>query len=492
MIGRVLLGLGFSSLAAAALSADFASGSRIDLDGTPFIVSNWLDTGYLGSETEYTSATSPSGSRPWAKVTLQVPTGVAEGRASWKVGWQNLSGGQLSSCTDDERFVRSMATQAGLTVQSFSTVDCKKRGIFSGVWDSYGYVTFKRAGTSAVPASRCGASAYAGAWQRKGEGAQKPQVQIVFATERGASAPVGSTRGFASAPYGDGTVVASRIRQVGDSCTFDAQCGSNLSSANACKLVIDPAKNTLKVEGGSQMFISDRVWTRSAPMAAEAMCSREDVEGDWRRSDGANVPIVGVHVFKNGPGGNALLFNHPEGWWPKGQTKFTGIYREGGDRSCKLKATCATYDRTASGTVVRRERACTLTIDPVKKRMTESGSSLFYTRDVAAKATVAKPDAAAAAAPKAQSAEEQAATSALNAQQAETAKREIAEYEAQKKRIADEQAAKEAAYRKALADREALIAENERKAREAYTKWEAAAAACRAGDQSQCAPQPKP
>ena len=86
----------------------------------------------------------------------------------------------------------------------------------------------------------------------------------------------------------------------------------------------------------------------------------------------------------------------------------------------------------------------------------------------------------------------QAATSALNAQQAETAKREIAEYESQKKRIADEQAAKEAAYRKALADREALIAENERKAREAYTKWEAAAAACRAGDQSQCAPQPKP
>ncbi|MFZ5725640.1 MAG: hypothetical protein ACOY4C_04430 [Pseudomonadota bacterium] len=355
----------------------------------------------------------------------------------------------------------------------------------SGEW------VIERVAATPVAAATCKADAYLGAWQRKGEGGQKAQVQIVFATGRGASAPVGSTRGFASAPYGDGTVVASRIRQVGDGCTFDAQCGSNLSSANACKLVIDPANNTLKVEGGSQMFVSDRVWTRTTPMAAETVCSREDVEGDWRRSDGANVPIVGVHVFKNGPGGNALLFNHPEGWWPKGQTKFTGIYREGGDRSCKLRATCATYDRTAGGNVVRRERACTLTIDPVKKRMTESGSSLFYTREGAAKAVPAKPEAAAAV-PTAPSVEEQAATSSLNAQQAATAKREIAEYEAQKKRIADEQAAKEAAYRKALADREALIAENERKAKEAQMKWQAAVAACRAGDQSQCAPQPKP
>lgn len=360
-----------------------------------------------------------------------------------------------------------------------------------GLFQLTGEWFIERIAATPVAAATCKSDAYLGAWQRKGEGGQKAQVQIVFATERGASAPVGSTRGFASAPYGDGTVVASRIRQVGDGCTFDAQCGSNLSSANACKLVIDPAKNTLKVEGGSQMFVSDRVWTRTTPMAAETVCSREDVEGDWRRSDGANVPIVGVHVFKNGPGGNALLFNHPEGWWPKGQTKFTGIYREGGDRSCKLKATCATYDRTVSGNVVRRERACTLTIDPVKKRMTESGSSLFYTRDGAAKAAPAKPEAAAAV-PTAQSAEEQAATSSLNAQQAATAKREIAEYEAQKKRIADEQAAKEAAYRKALADREALIAENERKAREARARWEAAAAACRAGDRSQCAPAPRP
>ncbi|MBA3940433.1 MAG: hypothetical protein C0520_04395 [Sphingopyxis sp.] len=385
-------------------------------------------------------------------------------------------------CTELPDVVKTFAEQKGYSVSAVTLDTCGEANELSK-----GKVILKGAAPQA-----CKADAYLGAWQHKGEGGQKPQVQIVFATERGASAPVGSTRGFASAPYGDGTVVASRIRQVGDGCTFDAQCGANLSSANACKLVIDPAKNTLKVEGGSQMFVSDRVWTRTTPRAVETVCSREDVEGDWRRSDGANVPIVGVHVFKNGPGGNALLFNHPEGWWPKGQTKFTGIYREGGDRSCKLKATCATYDRTVSGNVVRRERACTLTIDPVKKRMTESGSSLFYTRNGAATGPGAKsaPTIAQPAKPD-PSAEEKAATSSLNAQQAVAAKREVAEYEAQKKRIADEQAAKEAAYRKALADREALIAETDRKAREAQAKWEAAVAACKAGDHSQCGPVPK-
>lgn len=477
MIGRVLFALGLAGAGAAVLAQ--AGGE----DGPPVRIERILADS-VGE------VTTPQGKSVAATVhKAQISAGLiyvrAEANASGRlptVTWEGHVALTNIKCTRLPDVVKAFAEQKGYSVSAVTLDTCGEANELSK-----GKVILK--GAPAGPLS-CKSDAYLGAWQRKGEGGQKLQVQIVFVTERGASAPVGSTRGFASAPYGDGTVVASRIRQVKDSCIFDAQCGSNLSSANACKLVIDPANNTLKIEGGSQMFVSDRVWTRSTPMAAETVCSREDVEGDWRRSDGANVPIVGVHVFKNGPGGNALLFNHPEGWWPKGRTKFTGIYREGGDRSCKLKATCATYDRTTSGNVVRRERACTLTIDPVKKRMTESGSSLFYTRDGAVKGTPAKPEAAAAA-PTAPSAEEQAATSSLNAQQAATAKREIAEYEAQKKRIADEQAAKEAAYRKALADRDALIAENERKAREARAKWEAAAAACRAGDQSQCAPTPK-
>lgn len=495
MIGRILLGLGLAGAAAVVLAQGggeinpnrFASGNA-NIYQRPGVVQR---EGRDVEATDYQVWHTVNGSGFLSLKIEKSPPGD-----EYLAVWRSDRYGKAVSCEEEAKVVAALAAHLKFAVYSSDLSKCRSipSGILLRTIEEQGRMVLAPHGVARPTApitATCKSDAYLGAWQRKGEGAQKTQVQIVFATERGASAPVGSTRGFASAPYGDGAVVASRIRQVGDSCTFDAQCGPNLSSANACKLVIDPAKNTLKVEGGSQMFISDRVWTRSAPMAVEATCSREDVEGDWRRSDGANVPIVGVHAFKNGPGGNALLFNHPEGWWPKGQTKFTGIYREGGDRSCKLKATCATYDRTASGTVVRRERACTLTIDPVKKRMTESGSSLFYTRDGAAKGTPAKPEAAAAV-PTAQSAEEQAATSALNAQQAETAKREIAEYEAQTKRIADEQAAKEAAYRKALADREALIAENERKAREAYTKWEAAAAACRAGDQSQCAPQPKP
>ena len=489
MIGRIFFALGLAGAAAAVL-AQGDTGGQINLDTLPDVRIDKVrfDKYVNGAPTpvdRHKIGIEPSPSIFY--VILDVPDGVS----SQPVDVEYLiSLNKGRDCDEGYALLRALARKYGFEIVSLQQSACRP-GVAGGVRSDGRMRVTKPGAPQKENAPRCKSDAYLGAWQRKGEGGQKPQVQIVFATERGASAPVGSTRGFASAPYGDGTVVASRIRQVGDGCTFDAQCGSNLSSANACKLVIDPAKNTLKVEGGSQMFVSDRVWARTTPMAAETVCSREDVEGDWRRSDGANVPIVGVHVFKNGPGGNALLFNHPEGWWPKGQTKFTGIYREGGDRSCKLRATCATYDRTAGGNVVRRERACTLTIDPVKKRMTESGSSLFYTRDGAAKAAPAKPEAAAAV-PTAPSVEEQAATSSLNAQQAATAKREIAEYEAQKKRIADEQAAKEAAYRKALADRDALIAENERKAREARAKWEAAVAACRAGDRSQCGPQPQP
>lgn len=489
MIGRILLALGLAGAAAAVL-AQGSTGREIDLDTLPGMkIEQFPFDKYVGGArtplTRYKIGIDPS------PAIFYVLFDVPHGGSSQPVDVEYIfSLNKERECDEGYALLRALARKNGFDVVSLPQLACT-RGVAGGV-KTHGRMVVAKAGAAPKEnAPRCKSDAYLGAWQRKGEGAQKPQVQIFFATEHGASGPVGSTRGFASAPYGDGTVIASRILQVGESCNFDAQCGANLSSANACKMVIDPAKNTLKVEGGSQMFISDRVWTRSAPMAAEAMCSREDVEGEWRRSDGAAVPIVGVHAFRNGPGGNALLFNHPEGWWPRGQSKFTGIYREGGDRSCRLKATCATYDRTARGGVIRRERACTLTIDPVKKRMTESGSSLFYTRDGAATATAAKPAAAAAAAPKVQSAEEQAATSALNAQQAASAKREAADYEARKKAIADEQTAKEAAYRKALADREALIAENARKAQQAQADWQAAVAACRAGDTGKCGPQPQ-
>lgn len=341
-----------------------------------------------------------------------------------------------------------------------------------------------------------------GAWQRPGSGKQAAQVQLVF--EKDSYGVVALARGFANTPFGEGEVVVRDIKPDKQECHFQAVCAPRNISGLGCTVIVDPVKDTLVVASpASRYFDSKKVWTRASgpppQPPAQATCSRADIEGDWLRSDGATVPIVGVETFKNGVGGNALIFGHPGGWWPKGTSKFRAIYRDGGAQSCKLKAICASYDRRASGAVERRERACELVVDPAKRTMTESGSSVLYSRPGGTKAPAAKPapakPAPTASAPPAppppDNAAEKAATGSLNAQQAAAAKREIADYEARKKRIADEQAAKEAAYRKALADRDAQIAEIERKAREDRLKWEAAVAACKAGDRSHCGPTPK-
>jgi len=83
--------------------------------------------------------------------------------------------------------------------------------------------------------------------------------------------------------------------------------------------------------------------------------------------------------------------------------------------------------------------------------------------------------------------EEQAQRQALNREQAWLAAQQIADFEAREKAIADEQAAQEAAYREALAAREAQIAAADKAHAEAQARWEAAVAACNAGDRSQCA-----
>lgn len=83
--------------------------------------------------------------------------------------------------------------------------------------------------------------------------------------------------------------------------------------------------------------------------------------------------------------------------------------------------------------------------------------------------------------------EEQAQRQALNEEQAKFAAQQIADFEAQKKAIADEQATQEAAYRDALAARDAQIAATDKAHAEAQARWEAAVAACNAGDRSQCA-----
>ncbi|HWJ70979.1 MAG TPA: hypothetical protein VNS79_13140 [Sphingobium sp.] len=88
--------------------------------------------------------------------------------------------------------------------------------------------------------------------------------------------------------------------------------------------------------------------------------------------------------------------------------------------------------------------------------------------------------------------ETQAERRALNEAQAKFAAQQIADYQAQKAAIAEEQAAKEAAYRDAVAARDADIAATRQKAADDHARWEAAVAACNAGDVSQCAQPQQP
>ena len=222
-------------------------------------------------------------------------------------------------------------------------------------------------------------------------------------------------------------------------------------------------------------------WLRGAAPALPKTCTPADFNGRWDRSDGARVTIRGAGT--QGVGGTGSMDENP-GNWVRGQNKYASMRMKS---ACVYTAKCFASQRT---TINGRpdfkmvETACELVIDPVTKRMTERGTSNSYSYTKAGTgAAVRKP-------PSAEPAQPSQAVQSLNSQQAAAAKREIQAYEARKKAIADQQAAKEAAYRKALADREALIAENNRRAAEARAKWEASAAACRAGDQSQCAPKP--
>jgi len=227
-------------------------------------------------------------------------------------------------------------------------------------------------------------------------------------------------------------------------------------------------------------------WLRGAAPPLALTCTPADFNGRWDRSDGARITIRGAGT--DGVGGYASMDENP-GDWVQGQHKYVSMRMKS---ACVYNAKCYASQRTSTNGVrdfKMVETACEIVIDPATKRMTERGTSNSYSYTKAgagAGAAARKPPLATTPPEPAQPSQ---AVQALNSEQAAAAKREIQAYEARKKAIADEQVAKEAAYRKALADREALIAENNRRAAEARAKWEASAAACRAGDQSQCAPK---
>lgn len=80
---------------------------------------------------------------------------------------------------------------------------------------------------------------------------------------------------------------------------------------------------------------------------------------------------------------------------------------------------------------------------------------------------------------------------ALNDAQAKLAADQVATYLASKKAVAEQAAADQSAYKRALADRDAQIAATNARAAEEQARWQAAVAACNAGDKTKCA-QPTP
>ncbi|MDZ4368802.1 MAG: hypothetical protein U0987_17540, partial [Afipia sp.] len=309
MIRKAMAGAMLASSAIVALVAwAQQGGERIDLDGTPFVVSSWSSG--EGVQMVY-QVNSPGESRPWAQVTISVPKGGGEG--SWSVDWQNIPRNRAgSSCADEERWVRALARRAGVAISALRTIDCKRYKGWSEALTTYGSAAMAIAARPAIAGGKCRADAYVGTWQRPGSGKQSPQVQVVFSKE--GQEGTARARGFARAPYSDGEVIASRITGDGPGCRFRAQCGTITSTSNPCTVVVDPAQNRLTIEGGAKSFVSDVPWTRGTAAPAAAVCTRADVEGDWHRSDGALVPVVGVDAFARGDGGNALLYNHPENW----------------------------------------------------------------------------------------------------------------------------------------------------------------------------------
>ncbi len=269
------------------------------------------------------------------------------------------------TCQQHLALAMSVARRWGYQVMGPGLMNC------SG-GEAIGQLNLAPRGT--VVAGQCSANSYAGAWSRPGMGEQRAQVRLQFDDPAATKQPMGRVSGFNASPYREGEVVVSQIEPP-QNCAYRAQCSSPSSSANPCTLNIDPAKGTLKIAGGSKVFISDVIWTRSAPAPQEKTCSAADIEGNWTRSDGAQISVAGVK-FKDG--GNALLYNHPTGGWPKGAFKFSQIKSTG---SCNWAAQCATvYRDSAKGGFNTVSGACTLTVDPETKTMTASGTHGSFKR----------------------------------------------------------------------------------------------------------------
>ncbi len=106
----------------------------------------------------------------------------------------------------------------------------------------------------------------------------------------------------------------------------------------------------------------------------EAKCSARDIEGNWKRGDGASIVLNGMNLKD---GGRALMFNNPNGW-PAGAFKFSGIKQKSG---CEFQATCQTVHRNSAGGGYNiSKESCTLVLDKKAGTLKAPGSHGSYTR----------------------------------------------------------------------------------------------------------------
>jgi hypothetical protein len=287
-------------------------------------------------------------------------------------------------------------------------------------------------------------------------------------------------------------ILASTIATSGPpkGCLFPALRGASLQHDDALKYDKATDSFTIVYADGSPHPDFPGRWTRGRPAKAAATCSKDDINGTWHRADGARVLMTGVGVFGNG--GHGIMDRYPEDRWPKGEAKFRAVKEVG---VCRYEARCTKVTRRTtndgSGFDVS-DAACTLTVDPAKRVMTESGTGTrVYTRvapnAAADRAAQAREDAEAA----------KARETAAEAERTARLNREVAERDAAiKRRNAEIKAADERRQREYLEALAAQKAEADRIKREAaaararyeadMAAWRVRVAACNAGDVSQC------
>jgi len=393
------------------------------------------------------------------------------------------------SCSGSDRLANDLLRRLGITLSAKNAEclfsDTKVRGVVTSRRID---ITFPVTSLAApAPAATCAKSSLLGPWKNASTRyADKGGAGLTFERSARPGEFLGRFKLGASARDAELTF-GGAIETSGPAkgCLFPANVGSSQRLEEAIKF--NPEVDTFTIvdaQGAPHPRYPGR-WTRGAPAKPVASCGKDAINGTWHRADGAIVKMAGVETLASG--GHAIVERFPEDRWPKGRVKFSVVKKAA---ECRYTARCATVDaKRVDGRYSYdvREADCTLTVDPVKRTLTASGTHGVYRREAYPQAgEAAKPSVP----PKPVADDEADRAAALN--------REIAERDAAiKRRNAEAEAAdvrRKAEYAAAVKRREAEIARIKREEAEAKRRyeqqmadWRARVAACEAGDRTKCA-----